>query len=113
MKKLILLLLLTPAVGCVHFQPIGPFAGSFGAPPQMRTTPEGARVKELGPNMAAVPLMRPAPPPPLPAMMVTPSDVTLTNHQEAAQRLMQELETDRKAMNAMPSYAEVSVVRGK
>lgn len=113
MKKLALMVLLTPAVGCVHFQPIGPFAESFGAPPQMRTTPEGARVRELGPNMAAMPLMRPAPPPPLPAMMVTPSDVTVSNHKEAAQRLMQELETDRKAMNEMPRYSEVSVVRGK
>lgn len=113
MNKLVLMLMLTPAVGCVHFQPIGPFADSFGSAPKVRTTPEGARVQELGPNMAAVPLMRPAPPPPLPAMMVTPSDVSATNPQEAAQRLMQELEADRKSMNEMPRYSEVSVVRGK
>jgi hypothetical protein len=39
---------------------------------------------------------------------VTPSEVTPTNVDEALKRLNQELETDRRTMEAMPRYAEVS-----
>lgn len=57
--------------------------------------------------------MRPAPPPPVPALMVTPAEVSADNPQHAAQRLLDELEADRKSMDTMPRYSEVSVVRGK
>ena len=104
------------SVGCMHVQPIGPLADSFGGtpgrPPAKRTA-EGAVVQELAPDMAAGPLMRPAPPPPLPAMLVTPGDVTEGNHRDVTRRLLDEMEADRNAMAEMPAYAEVSVVRGQ
>ena len=42
---------------------------------------------------------------------VTPGEVTPANAADAAKRLQQELETDRRSMEAMPKYREVSVVK--
>lgn len=111
--------MLATSVGCMSVTPIGPLADSFGGRPGQpgrpvaKRTPEGAIVTELGPNMAAMPLMRPAPPPPMPAMLVTPGEVSEGNHQEITRRLLDEMEADRNAIAEMPAYSNVSVVSGK
>ena len=111
------LLLLTAAVGgtgCVTLTPVGPMAKTLGAPADgTRVTAEGARVKELTGKASAGPLLRPAPPPTPPAMLVTPAEVTDANPGRAAQRLTEELEADRKAAEGMPRYGELSVVRAR
>ena len=99
--------------GCVHLQPIGPMAATLGKPQPMKRTAEGARVAEIGPNMTTVALMRPALPPPPPAMLVTPAEVTESNHQQATRRLLEEMEADRKSLETMPRYSEISVVRNR
>jgi hypothetical protein len=114
MRTLLLLSVMAcSGTGCVHLQPIGPMAAALGKPQPMKRTAEGARVTELGPNKAVVPLMRPALPPPPPAMLVTPAEVSEANHQQAARRLLDEMEADRKSLDSMPRYSEVSVVRNR
>ena len=44
-------------------------------------------------------------------MYVTPGEITATNADEAMKRLQQELETDRRSTEAMPRYAEISIVK--
>lgn len=105
MKTLALGLLLFTGVGCIHFQPIGPLADrSAGGPVP---APGMARDAAGGPALPT------APPPTPPAMLVSPAEVTDANSQQAARRLTEEMEADRKGIEAMPRYAEVSVIRGK
>ncbi len=85
--------------GCLHFKPIGPLAG-LAAP-----SADG------GTTDAPEPILREAPRPTLPSVYVTPSEITPANADEAVKRLAQELETDRRSMDAMPRYAEVSIVK--
>lgn len=89
--------LLVTGPGCLHFKAIGPFA-----PPPAAAGPGGD---------APEPILREAPRPTPPAVYVTPSEVTAANADEALKRLSQELDTDRRTMDAMPKYAEVSVVK--
>jgi hypothetical protein len=98
MKRLLLLLLLANA-GCLHVQPVGPLAEMFPQKPRPKDEP----VPE--------PVVRQAPKPTLPALYVTPGEITTANAVEAAKRLQQELETDRRSLEAMPKYSEVSVVK--
>jgi hypothetical protein len=58
-----------------------------------------------------MPILPPAPPPMPPTMMVTPADVSEETIQQAAMRLTEEMDADRRAMEQMPRYAEVSVVK--
>ena len=82
--------------GCVHFKAVGPLA----SPPRPAADAD-----------APEPILRDAPRPTPPAVYVTPSEVTAANADEALKRLTQELDTDRRSMDAMPRYAEVSVVK--
>ncbi len=101
MKTFALGLLLTAGVGCVHFQPIGPLADLQGSPGKQ--PPADAPAQE--------PVVRPAPRPTPPALYVTPAEVTPLNADEAIKRLGQELETDRRTMEAMPNVSDVSVIK--
>jgi hypothetical protein len=58
------------------------------------------------------PVVQAAPPPPAPALFVTPGEVTEANYRQAIRRLTDELDADRKSLEAMPKYSEVSVVKG-
>lgn len=96
--------------GCFSIQPVGPMAKMLNeeAPPT-RTAP-GVTVTAAK-DAPGGPVIQPAPPPPLPSLKVTPGEVTEANYQDAMRRLIEEMEADRKAMDAMPRYAEVSVVK--
>ncbi len=110
MKRLILLgLLAAPALGCSHFKPVGPFTGK-DAPRRSPTQPNAivTSPKDIG----AMPVFSDAPPPPAPIRTVTPGDVTSGNAYDAAKKLQQEVEADRKTGEAMPYHAEVSRVPG-
>jgi hypothetical protein len=98
------LLVLLPGLGCVHLQPVGPFAGQYAGP---APASPAAGI----PTPVPKPIVRPAPAPAPPALLVTPGEVTEANHADAARRLMEELEADRRSMEAMPRPAEISVIR--
>jgi hypothetical protein len=101
MKRIMLIGVVGLSLGCVHIQPVGPFAD--GMTSKAKTPPE-AEVPE--------PEVRSAPKPTPPALYVTPGEVTPANAADAVKRLQQEMEIDRRAMEAMPKYSEVSVIKG-
>ena len=108
MNRLILLgLLAAPALGCSHFKPVGPFTGKDG--PQRNPNQPNAMVTSPK-DIVSMPVFSDAPPPPAPIRSVTPGDVTPGGANDAAKKLMQELEADRKAGDAMPYHAEISRV---
>ena len=109
MKRLAILLLATlPGVGCLHLQPIGPLADPSAA----ATTRPAPGVTVKTPKEAeARPIVQAAPAPTPPALLVTPAEVTEANHKDAARRLMEELEADRRSMESMPRPAEISVIK--
>lgn len=92
--------------GCVGLRPVGPMAGAFTQPAPK--PPAGVRTE---PAKDGAPTLPPAPPPPAPALLVSPGEVTDATADEMARKLEAELEADRKSMEAMPRYSEVSVVR--
>jgi hypothetical protein len=106
------LLVLLPGVGCFHLQPVGPFAKELTKSSDSESKPAPGVTVTPPKDAAAGPVVQPAPAPPPPALLVTPGEVTETNYRQATQRLMEELEADRKSMDAMPRTAEVSVVNG-
>ncbi|OWK35061.1 hypothetical protein [Fimbriiglobus ruber] len=101
--------------GCMHYQPIGPFAGNFAPPPKKDkdtsddAPPPGAKVGPV--RDAPAPVVVAAPAPPLPSFKVTPAEVQ-DNPQDAVKRMISELEEDRVSTDSMPTYTEVSVVKG-
>ncbi len=101
MKRYFPIVLMLVATGCVHIKPIGPLAQMQGLPPDGKAAP--ADTPE--------PIVREAPRPTPPAVYVTPGEVTAANADEAFKRLTQELDTDRRTMEAFPRYAEVSIVK--
>jgi len=112
-KKLTLgLLMLLPGVGCFHLQPVGPFAKELAKGPDPESRPAPGVTVTPAKDAGQGPVVQPAPAPPPPALLVTPGEVTEANYRQAVQRLTEELEADRKSMEAMPRTAEVSVVRG-
>jgi hypothetical protein len=96
-----LLLLLLLQTGCAHIQPVGPLADAL---------PQRAKVKEIDDSVPE-PVVRQAPKPTPPALYITPAEITSANAADAAKRLQQELETDRRALEAMPKFSEVSKVK--
>jgi hypothetical protein len=112
MKPSIVALMLLGGAGCMHYQPVGPLAKQMGGPRPAQQPSAGVRVTPVK-DAAAVPILPPAPPPSPPSVMVTPGDVTGETTQQAAARLTEEMDSDRKAMDRMPGYAEVSVVKGR
>lgn len=113
MKTIALMVLtcgLMTSLGCVHLQPIGPLTKGMqtGEP----ASSADSKVKITAPKDApAGPTMIPAPNPPAPTVLVSPGEVTESNANEAARRLAEELERDQQAMENMPRYSEVSVIK--
>lgn len=102
MKRILLFgVLVLAGTGCVHFKAVGPLAQMQGL------APDGKPPAEAVPE----PILRDAPRPTAPAVYVTPGEVTAANVDEAIKRLTQELDTDRRTMEAFPRYAEVTVVK--
>jgi hypothetical protein len=101
-RTLALGLLAAAVAGCVHVQPIGPLADSLPGSPAAKPA-DDVPVPE--------PVVRQAPKPTPPALYVTPAEVTPLNAEEAAKRLGQELDTDRRTMEAMPNITDVSVIK--
>jgi hypothetical protein len=99
-----LLLGFVSSVGCMHFQPIGPLA-------EMQGLPANPALGEKPTVPTPEPIIREAPKPTPPAVYISPSDVTPSNAAESMKKLQQELDTDRRGIDAMPRYAEVSNVR--
>lgn len=98
------------SVGCLGIQPVGPMAKMLNeeAPP---TRPAPGVTVTAAKDAPGGPVIQQAPPPPLPALKVTPGEVNESNYQDVMRRLVEEMEADRKAMESMPRYAEVSVVK--
>lgn len=104
MKRMLTGVILAAGLGCVHVQPIGPLAD--WKEPDTAADAKMAQDAEL-----PEPIVRPAPRPAPPALYVTPAEVTPENVDEAVKRLNQELDADRRTMEAMPNITDVSVVR--
>ena len=102
MSRLILIASLAMlGIGCTTIQPVGPMAKMF--PP-----------KEKKEEAAALePIVTQAPRPVPPAMLVTPGEVTEGNCQQAIEKLKQEMEQDRRSLEAMPRTSEISVLRSR
>lgn len=108
MNKLVLgVLVLLPGLGCVHIQPVGPFAKEYPGSAPAGPVPGVTASKDANPK----PIIQPAPAPAPPALLVTPGEVTEANRADAARRLMEELEADRRSMETMPRPAEISVIK--
>ncbi len=98
------------SLGCLGIKPVGPMATMLNEePPPTRPAP-GVTVTAAK-DAPGGPVIQQAPPPPLPSLKVTPGEVTEANYPDAMRRLIEEMEADRKAMETMPRYAEVSVVK--
>lgn len=94
-----LLLIMLANLGCMNVRPVGVLADALPTPkPKVETVVPEPVVRQAG---------KPTPP----ALYVTPGEITAANAAEAAKRLQQELDTDRRAMEAMPQYSEVSTVK--
>lgn len=98
------------ATGCLHIQPVGPMAGAFG--PGKPPTAPGVKVTPPKDAPAGGPVLQQPPPPLPPAILVSPGEVSQSNYPDAMARLKEEMRSDRQAMDSMPRYAEVSVVKG-
>jgi hypothetical protein len=109
MSRLFLLIMAAAALGgagCLHVQPVGPMAKMLGTDPKPGPIVPGAKP-------AAEPVTVPAPKPVPPAMLVTPGEVSDQNPQDAQKKLIEELEQDRRSLDAMPRPSEVSVYKGR
>jgi hypothetical protein len=106
MMRLIAGFCLAATIGCGSVQPIGPFAGQFNKQPGAKG--KNALQKEGPPPPITVPAVRPTPP----LNLIDPDEVLPENPQAAAQKLMNELEADRKSITAPPMTAEVSRYKG-
>lgn len=99
--------------GCLGIKPVGPMAELFPPAKPVATKVAPGVKAEAAKDAAGPPALAPAPPPPAPALLVSPAEVTETTAEETAKRLAAELDADRKAMETMPRYSEVSVVGKK
>jgi hypothetical protein len=102
------------SVGCVHLTPVGPMADAFGTstPKAVQPTP-GVTVTPPRDVGTGGPILQAPPAPPVPAILITPGEVKTDSVNDAMLQLEEELRSDRRAMEAMPRYAEVSVIPGR
>ena len=91
--------LLAGAAGCTGFRPVGPLA---------RALPTDPGQSDPAKNTSPEPIVLAAPQPTPPLNLVDPSDVTATDPYAAAQKLLSEIEGDRKTIPTAPRTAEVS-----
>ena len=88
-------------IGCTTVTPVGPMAKMF--PP-----------KDKKDHTESVePIVTQAPKPVPPALLVTPGEVTESNYQQAIEKLKQEMEQDRRSLEAMPHTSEISAMSGR
>lgn len=106
MKMVILGLGIVLTVGCQGVQPAGPFA-NMAAKNGAKGTP-GKSKDDGPPPPVTVPAVKPTPP----LNLIYPDEVMADNPHAAAQKLMSELEADRKSMAAPPMTAEISRYKG-
>lgn len=106
MKRFAILLPLLASLGCMSVQPVGPMAKMLNYQPTSAVAKDQAQ-------SAPEPVITPAPRPVPPAMLVTSVEVTETNYRQAIEKLIQEMEQDRRTMDSMPKTAEVSYLPGK
>jgi hypothetical protein len=99
MTRLLFGLTLAAAVGCTGFQAVGPITARQG---------KGGGKPDPTLDGPAEPVVIPAATPPLPKCIVHPEDVTEENVDVIRQKLLSELEADRKNMPAVPQTAEIS-----
>jgi len=105
MRSLLFGVALLGGVGCVQMHPVGPLAKVTGTP-KGGPPPAAAREKEKD----APPAVASHRPPP-PAELITPDKVS-ADPAGAAQRLMSEIEADRKTIPGGGRTAEISVIKG-
>ncbi len=99
MTRLILGLLLVVGIGCTSIRPVGPLAGMGGGP--------GAKGKDGKDKDDSEPVTIPTPKPTPPMNLVDPGDVS-SDPYGSQQKLMSELEGDRKTISTAPTTVEVS-----
>jgi hypothetical protein len=99
---LIAAVLTLSGAGCLHVQPVGLGAKMIGV---------DEKKSNLGGKPVDEPVTVQAPKPVPPAMLVTPGEVTDQNPQHATKKLMEELDQDRRNMEAMPRPSDVSVLK--
>lgn len=103
MRSLLFGVVLLSGVGCMNMHPVGPLAKSMGTP--KGDSPAAAKAKEKDvPTVVAA--QRPAPP----AELITPDRVS-ADPAGAAQRVLSEIEADRKTIPGGGRTAEISVIR--
>jgi hypothetical protein len=108
MRSILFGVALLGGVGCVQMHPIGPLARMTGtpkgAPPAAAKDKDKDKDKDAAP---AVTVQRPAPP----AELITPDQVS-ADPAGAAQRVLSEIEADRKTIPGDGRTAEISVIKG-
>jgi hypothetical protein len=105
MKKLLLTLALGTALGCTGIRPAGPFA----KPPSASGSGKAKeRDNDTTPEPVTIPAVKPTPP----LNTTGPEDVNPDDPYSAAQKLMNELEADRKTVPNVPKTAEISRYKG-
>ncbi|MFO0935432.1 MAG: hypothetical protein U0798_02820 [Gemmataceae bacterium] len=88
-------------IGCTTVTPVGPMAKMF--PPK----------EKKGVQETVEPIVQQAQKPVPPALLVTPGEVTESNYQQAIEKLKQEMEQDRRSLEAMPNVSEISTLSGR
>lgn len=102
MRSILFGVALLAGVGCVQTQPGGPLSKITGTP---KGAPEDAGKDKDVPSVVAA--HRPAPP----AELITPDQVS-ADPAAAAQRVLSEIEADRKTTPGGGRTAEISVIKG-
>lgn len=92
--------LLAGGVGCTGFRPVGPLAHALPDPSGTVHRPDTSSPPET--------VVVPAPKPTPPLNLVDPTDVTTDDPHAAAQKLLNEIENDRRTTLPPPRTAEVS-----
>jgi hypothetical protein len=110
MTRLLLLgMTMTAALGCGTVQPAGPLAKMMGDKPILgKPAAKPKADKDAPPPPVTVPAVKPTPP----LNLVYPDEVMPENPQAALQKLVNELDADKKSMPAAPMTAEVSRYKG-
>jgi hypothetical protein len=111
MTRLLFGLCLAAALGCGTVQPVGPLAKMMGNAPigaKGKAAKEKAD-KDTPPPPVTVPAAKPTPP----LNLIYPDEVLPENPQASIQKLVNELEADRKNIPAAPMTAEVSHIKGR
>ena len=110
MTRLIFGLCLVATIGCGSVQPVGPMAKMLGDKPigGNGKADKAKADKDAPPPPVTVPAVKPTPP----LNLIYPDEVLSENPQASVQKLVNELDADRKSIPAAPMTAEVSRYKG-